>query len=503
MEFFAEPMKTPGLLEKLAEHAPQNPFCSPGYFRAMRLLGADPWIAGLREGERLLSAAGIFITRGRLNITLTIVSLPAAAGTEEYWSGLLRFSAEHGITQIEANSYASPSCDPPPLPGEQRRQIRHEFVVDLTPDDLDRRMSKKHLQRVRKAIQSGLQLRRSRDREACCEHVRIVNSALDRRRQRGEQIVQLQEENRFFPFLESGAGELFQAVLQGERIASALVLRAQRGAYYQTSGTRPEAMALGTADFLIHSIAHALRSEGVELLNLGGAQEGSGLAQFKSRFGSSVVSSTAVTLNVGPRWRKKLTSLARLVRENPAMLRARLLGRLSVLKVYAVAASVGSDPVALPGTVFRALPEEELRILDDGGHGFAQRQRERLARFGQSYAYGVFVDNRLAHVSWLLPQQAMRLDQPAVVPDSGACAEITGCETLDEFRGRSLYPFAIRNLCRVAAGQGIVRIYMKTAWDNKPSQRGIRKAGLKSAGFVLLLAPPLLTGRTWVFRLFR
>jgi len=54
-----------------------------------------------------------------------------------------------------------------------------------------------------------------------------------------------------------------------------------------------------------------------------------------------------------------------------------------------------------PGTAFRALPEEELRQLEAGGDGFAQRQQERLARFGRSYACGVFVDDRLAHIWWL------------------------------------------------------------------------------------------------------
>src|SRR5580698_1890304 len=105
MEFFAAPMDTPRLLEKLAEHAPRNPFCSPGFFKAMRRSGSDPWIAGMRKEDQLLSAAGVFLRRGRLNSTLEITSLPTAAGNEEFWCGLFRFSAERGITQIEANSY--------------------------------------------------------------------------------------------------------------------------------------------------------------------------------------------------------------------------------------------------------------------------------------------------------------------------------------------------------------------------------------------------------------
>src|ERR1700683_5437608 len=108
MEFFAAPMDTPRLLEKLAEHAPRNPFCSPGFFKAMRRSGSDPWIAGMRKEDQLLRAAGVFLRRGRLNSTLEITSLPTAAGNEEFWCGLFRFSAVQRVALPKSKQTATP-----------------------------------------------------------------------------------------------------------------------------------------------------------------------------------------------------------------------------------------------------------------------------------------------------------------------------------------------------------------------------------------------------------
>lgn len=48
-------------------------------------------------------------------------------------------------------------------------------------------------------------------------------------------------------------------------------------------------------------------------------------------------------------------------------------------------------------------------------------------------------------------KKAVRLDQPGVVPDNPQRTEITGCETLTEFRARSLCAFALRSPCGDAA----------------------------------------------------
>lgn len=396
MEFFAAPMDTPGLLERLAKHAPLNPFCGPGFFKAMRRLGSDPWIAGMMEGNRLTSAAGVFLKRGRLNSTLEITSLPAAANTDEFWLGLLRFSAAQRITQIEANSYASPSMVVPVLKYETERRNRQEYVLDLPGLSLGR-MSSNHRRNIRKAESTGLMIKRRVDRDACPEHVRLMDLSIDRRRRRGEEIAVGPVMDELLAFLECGCGELFQTVTATNVLSSVLVLRSPSGAYYQSAGTEPGSMASGASHFLINGIASQLREDGLTTFNLGGAPPESSLARFKSGFGATVVPLTSVSLYVGQVWRRKLTNLLRVARRDPRKLRSMLIGDLRLHKIYVGATSGGTAAFSIPSAEFRKLSEDDLHHLDVVDAGFRRRQLDRLARFGRSYAYGVIVEGKLAH----------------------------------------------------------------------------------------------------------
>jgi hypothetical protein len=316
MEFFANPMDTPGLLEKLAEQDRVNPFCSPGYLKAMRRLGPEPWIVGMKQGEQVVSAGGGYVRRGRLNSVIEIASLPAAAASEEFWSGLVRFSAQQGITQIEGNSYASQSFAIPVLKHEIERHERQEYVLDLHSLSTDR-MSTNHRRNIRKAAAAGFVVRRSTDRDACGEHVRLMNLSQDRRRQRGEAIAGGSNMDEPLALLEFGCGELYQAVAESGVMSSVLVLGAEAGAYYHSAGTSPEGMSAGASHFLMQGIANELRESGRDVFNLGGAPAESSLARFKSGFGTTIVPSTTVTLYVGPAWRRKLTNLLQ-ARAKPA-----------------------------------------------------------------------------------------------------------------------------------------------------------------------------------------
>lgn len=195
---------------------------------------------------------------------------------------------------------------------------------------------------------------------------------------------------------------------------------------------------------------------------------------------------------------RKLRSLVNLARWNRAALLAVLTGRVSVLKVYACDTTGVSACTSVPGAEFRRLSEDDLRTLDAGDAEFRHKQLDRLAKFGRSCAYGVFVGGRLAHISWLLSAAAARMETPPVLRLRDNQAEITACETLPEFRGKGIYGLAIGQIFGVARQQGILRIYMKTAWRNKASQRGILKAGLQGVGLAFLWTPPFLSGRTWV-----
>jgi lipid II:glycine glycyltransferase (peptidoglycan interpeptide bridge formation enzyme) len=236
---------------------------------------------------------------------MEIASLPTAADTEGFWDGLLCFSAEHRVTHIEANSYASPPMVIPALKHETERRDRYEYVLDLRGFSVDR-MSTNHRRAIRKAKSNDLVIRRGVDRDACREHVRLMNLSANRRRQRGEVISGVPVTDEFLAFLECGCGELFQAVTATTVLSSALILRSARGAYYQSAGTAPEGMDLGASHFLISGIASRLQQEGLTTFNLGGAPSESSLARFKSSFGATVVPLTSVSLYVAQAWRRKL-----------------------------------------------------------------------------------------------------------------------------------------------------------------------------------------------------
>jgi RimJ/RimL family protein N-acetyltransferase len=199
---------------------------------------------------------------------------------------------------------------------------------------------------------------------------------------------------------------------------------------------------------------------------------------------------------------RRLRSALTLARQHPRTFLRELLGRVTALHIYAIdtdAPSPSSTEQA-PGTL-RWLSEDELASLDTEP-AFRERQLARVARFGQSYAFGVFVDDQPAHVSWLIPAEAIAVERPSILRAAKGTFEITACETRPEFRGRGLYTFAIRQLLGVAAARGGRRVYMKAAPDNRASQAGIAKAGLTRAGTAILFAHPLFR-QTVVLRLFR
>lgn len=83
-------------------------------------------------------------------------------------------------------------------------------------------------------------------------------------------------------------------------------------------------------------------------------------------------------------------------------------------------------------------------------------------------------------------------------------AEITSAFTLPQFRARGLYPFAIRTLCALAGQRSLERVFMITHRENRASQRGILKAGLRRQGWIVRIVPPLApSGRGVILRGFR
>ena len=114
-------------------------------------------------------------------------------------------------------------------------------------------------------------------------------------------------------YLQSGAGELFQAIFQGEVVSSDLVLIGTYGVYGESAGTSPLGMSCNAAHLVIYEMAEAFQREGKRTLNLGGCDSpDSGLAKFKAYFGATVVELEAAEFETGG-VRTKLANAARLL----------------------------------------------------------------------------------------------------------------------------------------------------------------------------------------------
>ena len=280
---------------------PENPFYTSAYLEARRSLGDRAGVLRLsRPHDGAVVSVPFFLSPRRLGHSLEVPSLPTRLDPSSTIAALTQIVRRHQVVSISLPGYASPDdCAPPLLPWPTARCARTEFVIDLTVPDLLAAMSRTHRQRARQGERSGLSLTRRRDAAACVEHTRLMASSMSRRRDRGEDAVVAAGAALLQPFLDNGAGELFQAVRDEVVYSSMLLLRAPRGAYDQSSGTSAEGMGIGAAQFLIAAAGQALAAEGTQTLNLGGVREHeAGLRAFKSHFGArenSILSAVADT----------------------------------------------------------------------------------------------------------------------------------------------------------------------------------------------------------------
>jgi ribosomal protein S18 acetylase RimI-like enzyme len=498
--FVAEKADARGATE-LSAIVPASPFATPAYFDSRRRTGWTCMVLGLRDDEDRLTAgcAGFIKARG-WNRKLEVPSLPPVGADSPFWPGFHAFCRRHFITKMELDSFGTPEGVEIPCVGTCRHRMRCEYILDLT-GDIDARIDRRHKTHLKKAARAGLRVRRTRSVEAVAAHREMIGCSMDRRRARGEDVPFVGPPQGFNMLLESGAGELYQALRGDEVLASGLVLRAPEGAYFHSRGTSPEGMAIGASHFLLRHIMGVLKEDGVTTFNIGGADEGSGLARFKKRFGAQPVYLPSATCFVGPSWVREINRAVELFRSDHRMLLHSLTRRMSRLAVYATDLAVGPEATIKTCLHVRELDEHALRTMAVPDADFRDRQLQRLARFGASHAYGVYEDDRLANIAWLLPPAAIARDLPRVLKPRSGDAEITCAETLPEFRGRGLYSEVISCLVEQARECGMQRVFMKTAVDNTASRSGIEKAGLRRVGTVAVLSLPVVN-RYLVWRAF-
>lgn len=287
------------LLASAAEAHPTNPFLTPAYARSRERLGEQLCLFQTGNEGGAESWCSAFLQRRRYGATMEFPSLPVIADSAAFADSLVRFCNTTGVIEIGLHTFGSPESVVPPdisaFGGETARHRRREFLIALESGDLLAKLSRSHRQRVRQAQRAGLTLERRRDPAACTEHALLMSQSMARRRARGEAAPDDALTPPLLAFLDTGAGELFRAVSNdGQVLSSMLVLRSARGAYDQSSGSSPQGMTAGAAQFLIHETAEALRAEGSAVLNLGGVRpEETGLRDFKSHFGGTEIESEA------------------------------------------------------------------------------------------------------------------------------------------------------------------------------------------------------------------
>jgi hypothetical protein len=276
-------------LTKVAELEPTNPFYTSGYCAAMRDLGNEPVAISFVAEELNVGCTG-FIRSGRVNRSLEITSIPPIPADSEFWTGLECFCRQEKISILNIDSFASQRTDIPSLSREISRRARVEFILRLNDHDLWKKTRKGHRWSINRGRKAGLALVIRNEPGESRVHAAMFEASMQRRKKRGENTPDVLDVDTCDALIRHEAGKLFQVVLDGRVMSSALVLMSATGAYYQTSGTSSEGMERGASHFLIFEIAKTLQEQGLTLFNLGGTDKKAfGLQEFKTGFGTDKV----------------------------------------------------------------------------------------------------------------------------------------------------------------------------------------------------------------------
>jgi ribosomal protein S18 acetylase RimI-like enzyme len=487
---------------EVANLQPGDFFVTPACAAGHAAQGLKPVLLGLRENGAWVCGCLGFLRIGRLTRAMDIPWLPALPPDSPFWTGLATACRALRVWDLSVRRITAAPESLPALGPVVRRCTGFEYRLQLGGGAVIRPTSENHCRNLAKAEKADLVLRQITDPGAVAVHLGLMQASMQRRAERGEHVPGRGRDGYFHAMLQAGAGHFFQAIKDGEVCSSVFVLRAAKGAYYQTAGTTPQGMADGASPFLIVNTARQLQAEGVTCFDLGGVEAGNeGLGRFKAGFGAERHSFAEAEFAMAhPVLRKVRTAIA-LLRRSPAAL-MRSLVAVDQSLAYCLEPAAAAEP-SLGSLRVVKLTDEQLHVACPSGSEFS-RQSERLSELGYNDAFGAYLGNQLVHVSWLISPDHDRQSPIRDVKLRDGEAEITHCQTAERHRGKNIYPQVVRHLCREAARRGARRLFMVTSPENTASQRGILKASLRPCGRIIRLRLPCLLGeRAWRLRTFR
>ena len=466
-----------------------------------------------KSGTLIVLALGMFRPRF-LRSHLILPSYPrflsdCPGSKAVFWQGLDNFCRKHGVVRVAVNSYEAPEPHVPELHGLTQRKERSEFYIDLSRDagELLKSFSSSHRRNIKKAQKHDLVLSISQDDSSLEEHLVAFSHTAMRRQSRNETVPGVDEEL-LRKLLHSQRAIVMQLHQGGQIVSSMYIILTPKSAFYFSGGTTPEGTRMGAFQYLIWGAIEELQSRGIASLTLGGtdAETPEGLRRFKLGFNAREVAlaHTEYLLGIRPLtvatkllqglWRSPRSILSSIVSAFGQIL-SRLL-KFTRWELYSTTSEVeplDSDMEA--DLVIRKLTRSDYDQMSQLGGRFADQAKMFYFGRGIASAYGLFVKDELAHVSWVYTSEDYARE-PAVQIELGPGeAEITNCYTLDTYRGQNLYAYAIARICNLLLSQDKSRIYMKVSQGNETSKKGIVKAGFCRDGTVLLLEMPVI--RRW------
>lgn len=306
------------LVGQIAELSPENPFSTVEYVRVRERFRVKACALVLEGASGIVAGCLGFLSEGRVNSRLEITSLPVLPDKDIFWNGLFDACRAMGVTVLGVNTFASTETTIRRADRRTATKHRSEYRLDLTVDDLWVSTNRRHHRLIKRARSFGLELSRSTERAARDRHVELANMSLARRSSRGEAIDYRISIDDVDAFVECGAGEIIRAVREGEIFSSLLVARGRTGAYAQSSGTSDAGREIGSSHFLFYETACLLRSQGLTVFNLGGADEHSiGLQEFKLGLGAARIDLESAEFYTGGSLKKFATRAAALLKGWP------------------------------------------------------------------------------------------------------------------------------------------------------------------------------------------